>query len=113
MIPKAVTWQDKILFIETSEEKPNPATFKTMLAALDTHGMLKYVKAIIVGKPQDECYYEAYKPILLELTETYQTPILYNVNIGHAVPRAIMPYGLKTTIDFENKTMTVIESLFK
>ncbi|WP_201764829.1 hypothetical protein [Spiroplasma taiwanense] len=58
---------------------------------------------MIVGKPQDERFYEEYKKLLLDITEKYKTPIIYNVNFGHAHPKTIIPYGIKCEIDFELK----------
>lgn len=105
-------WTNKILFIETSEEQMSPATYRTYLKHLDEHGVLKQVKAILVGKPQNEKYFDAYQHVLLELTQPYQTPILYNLNFGHAYPRGVLPYGLQTTIDFDNCRVTVNEPFF-
>ena len=37
-------------------------------------------------------------------------PILYNINIGHAFPIGILPYGIQAEINCENKTLTLLES---
>jgi muramoyltetrapeptide carboxypeptidase LdcA involved in peptidoglycan recycling len=57
----------------------------------------------MVGKAQNEKYYEEYKQVLLEVTSKYNLPIIYNVNFGHAYPKTINPYGLKTEIDLDQK----------
>jgi muramoyltetrapeptide carboxypeptidase LdcA involved in peptidoglycan recycling len=36
-----------------------------------------------------------------------------NVNFGHALPHAIIPYGLNAEIDFDNKIFKITEKLFK
>lgn len=54
---------------------------------------------MIVGKPQDEQYYEEYKKVYLEMFGDKELPILYNVNVGHALPRAILPYGARIRVD--------------
>ncbi len=41
------------------------------------------------------------------------TPVLYNMNFGHSVPRCIIPYGAKATIDFDKKKVTIDETIFK
>ena len=41
------------------------------------------------------------------------TPVLYNLNFGHAVPRCIIPYDREATVDFDNKTVTISEPIFK
>ncbi len=52
-----------------------------------------------MGKPQDEQYYEEYKEVYLEIFGSRNLPVLYNVNFGHAMPRAILPYGARVRAD--------------
>lgn len=113
LFPAINEWRDKILFIETSEETPRPVNFKKMLEALNDLGIFEAVKAVLVGKPQNEVYYQEYKEILTEVTEKAQTPIMYNLNFGHAYPRAVIPYGLQAEINFDDKTLSIKESLFQ
>ena len=104
--------KDKILFIETCEEKPVPELYHQELAKLEEVGILGNVRAILVGKPQDKKYFGEYKQILLEETAKFNTPILYNVNIGHAYPRTALPYGTLTQINFEKPEIKIMESWF-
>lgn len=113
LVPPASDWQDKILFIETSNECPTPEKFAGMLAQLKRVGILGAVVAIVMGKPQDEQYYDAYKPLLLAATKPFQTAILYNANFGHAYPRTALPYGAIATIDFDAASFSIQESFFK
>ena len=39
---------------------------------------------------------------------TYKIPILYNVNFGHASPRAIIPYGAVAHIDADKQEITLL-----
>lgn len=59
--PKADEWKNKILLIETSEEKMTPNYLLYYLRNLGAQGILNNINGIIVGKPQDETYYEEYK----------------------------------------------------
>jgi muramoyltetrapeptide carboxypeptidase LdcA involved in peptidoglycan recycling len=113
IFPYAEEWVGKILFAETSEERPDPEKLKTMLTALDSAGVFAGVKAILVGKPQNEVYYQEYKDVWLEATKKYDTPILYNLNIGHAAPRCILPYGGRVRIDFDESRIILLESLVR
>ena len=112
--PKLEAWKDAILFFETSEDKPSPDFVKWTLRNLAAQGILKVLKGIIVGKPQDEVYYEEYKKVILQVVaeEEYLTelPIIYNINIGHALPIGILPYGIDTELDCDAKTITLLES---
>lgn len=104
--------KDKLLFIETCEELPTPDLFRQQLLKLSEIGILSNVKGILVGKPQNKKYFEEYQSELLKVTEKYQTPILYNVNIGHAYPHTALPYGALAQIDFEKPSFTILESWF-
>lgn len=112
LMPSKDEWKDKILFIETSEETPSPELYLKYLQELEIQGVFESVQGMIVGKPQNEIYYDAYKEILILYGEKYNLTILYNVNFGHAVPRTIIPYGLFATIDCEMKTLTIDEKMF-
>ncbi|UQS83135.1 S66 family peptidase [Bombilactobacillus thymidiniphilus] len=113
LFPPAAQWQDKILFLETSEECPKPALYRQMLQSLASTGVLEYVAAIIVGKPQNEKYFHEYREILLAQTAQWQMPILYNVNFGHAYPRTILPYGAQVQLDLDQPGLTVMEPYFQ
>ena len=106
-------WQDKILFLETCEEKSAPEKLEEMLLTLENEGIFKRIKGLIIGKPSDEIYYEEYKDIYKKLFKDTDIPILYNINFGHAVPRCIIPYGAQATIDYDKKTITIDEPIFK
>ena len=69
-----------------------------MIEALKNTGIFDVIHGILVGKPMDETYYDEYKQILLDVIDT-DVPILYNVNVGHATPRAIVPFGMKAEVD--------------
>ncbi|MCX7951044.1 MAG: LD-carboxypeptidase [Clostridiales bacterium] len=105
IFPSLDEWKDKILFIETCEEKPSPEEFEKELITLKNTGIFNVISGIIVGKPQDEAYYEEYKEVLCNVIGNKDLPILYNVNFGHAYPRCIIPYGIEAEIDLDNKTI--------
>jgi muramoyltetrapeptide carboxypeptidase LdcA involved in peptidoglycan recycling len=111
IFPSREQWRGKVLFVETSEERPTPEKLQTMLQALDEAGVLGVIAAVVVGKPQDEVFYEEYKDEWLNATEKYNLPILYNINIGHAAPRCILPYGAKMSIDFDTARLFLEEPL--
>ena len=113
ILPTLEEWKEKILFIETSEEKMHPEKLEIILNYFKENKILKTVKGIIVGKPADEAYYEEYKKVYKEVFKDIDTPILYNVNFGHSVPRCILPYGIKATVDYDNKKITIDEPIFE
>jgi muramoyltetrapeptide carboxypeptidase LdcA involved in peptidoglycan recycling len=111
IFPSLDEWRGKILFAETSEEKPTPQKLHKMLLTLDQAGVFGAVTAVVVGKPQDEAFYEEYKKVWLGATEQYNLPILFNINIGHAAPRCILPYGGSVSVNFDTARLFLEESL--
>lgn len=114
--PSIQEWKDKILLLETSEEKPSPDIVTYYLRNLGAQGIFNVIKGIIVGKPQDEKYYEEYKDVYRKVMKEFnceKLPILYNINIGHAYPTGIIPLGVEVQIDFNNKKITLVESATK
>lgn len=113
--PKKEEWKDKILLLETSEEKISPNLLTYYLRNLAAQGIFEEIKGIIVGKPQEEKYYNEYKEVYKKVMNEFKKenlPILYNVNIGHAYPTGIIPLGVDIKINFDKKTITIIESPF-
>lgn len=115
--PKIDNWKGKILFIETSEEKPNPSYVKYTLRNLQAQGIIGVINGIIVGKPRQEKYYREYKKIYKQVVgieaNRPDLPIIYNVNFGHASPIGIIPYGINCELDCDNKKITLLEAAVK
>ncbi|MBQ8567812.1 MAG: LD-carboxypeptidase [Oscillospiraceae bacterium] len=117
LFPTAEKWENAILFLETSEDKPSPEFVVYILRNLAAQGILNRINGIIFGKPQGEQYYEEYKEALMQVIcreeGLSELPIIYNVNFGHAAPIGIIPYGIKAELDCDNKTITFLESAVK
>ena len=113
ILPTLDEWKEKILFIETSEEAMEPSKLEDALTCFKNEGILQSVKGIIVGKPIDEKYYEEYKEVYTKIFVDIDTPVLFNVNFGHAVPRCIIPYNALAKVDYDNKTITIEEKIFE
>lgn len=111
--PAKSEWTDKILLIETSEDKISPELLKYYLRNLGAQGIFDVIKGIIVGKPIDEKYYNEYKEIYRMVMKEYNhlnLPILYNINIGHAFSTGIMPLGTEIEVDYDNRKIKLLES---
>ena len=89
LFPKLEDWKNKILLLETSEEKPAPELFR----------IFDVLSGVLVGKPQNETYYDEYRKILLEEISNKDLSVVYNLNIGHATPRCIIPFGVDAEVD--------------
>lgn len=111
--PSKEEWKGKILLLETSEEKPSPNLVTYYLRNLGAQGIFDVIEGIVVGKPQDEKYYEEYKDVYKKVLGEFHRedlPVLYNVNIGHAYPMGILSLGTEVQIDFVIKKLTLLES---
>jgi len=113
IMPTLSEWQDKILFIETSEEKPSPKQFETYLSFLSTFGIFDAVSAVLIGKPADQMHYACYRDMLNKYARKHHLPMMCNLNFGHAYPRAILPYGIEVELDLDQKSLTMIEPMFE
>ena len=112
IFPTELDWKNKILFIETAETKSNPNLYRKMIQSLKEKHVFNNIKAIIVGKPIDEIYYDEYKQILLDETKEFNLPIVYNLNFGHALPHIILPYNKELEINFDTKELVLTNGLF-
>lgn len=113
LFPGREEWKGKILFLETCEEKPEPQQLKKELLALKEQGVFEAVNGCLIGKPQDEAYYEEYKAIFREVIKNPNLPVLYNVNFGHAYPRCVLPYGVTAELDLDRKEIWLLEKMFE
>lgn len=111
--PMKESWKEKILLIETSEEKIPPEQLTRYLRNLGAQGIFGVIQGIIVGKPSEEKYYEEYKEVYQTVLKEFNCeslPVLYNVNIGHSFVIGILPLGSDIRVDFDQKTITLVES---
>ena len=105
IFPSLEQWKDKILFLETSENRPEPSFYQKMIRALKEYGIFDVISGLLVGKPQDDTYYDEYKEILLEELSTCNLSIVYNINSGHSTPRCIIPFGVRATVDTKEEVI--------
>ena len=106
LFPSLEDWKGKILLLESSEEQPTPEKYRHMIEALKNTGIFDVVHGILVGKPMDELYAKEYQEILIDVVNNPNLPIVWNLNVGHATPRAIVPFGVMTRVDVEKQKIS-------
>lgn len=111
LFPEPEEWKDKILLLETSEEQPAPEHYREMLLALKATGVFSEISGILCGKPMDERYDGEYRKILLEAVDNPELPIVWNINVGHATPRCIIPLGVEAQVDADLQQILFPNSL--
>ena len=106
LFPSLEDWKGRILLLESSEEKPAPDLYEKMLTVLKEYGLFNVVSGVLVGKPMDETYSDEYRRLLVNIIDNPEVPVLYNLNIGHATPRCILPFGTDANVDAERQIIT-------
>ena len=76
-----------------------------MINTIKEYGIFDVLSGVLVGKPQNETYYDEYKKILLEEISDKDLSIVYNLNIGHATPRCIIPFGVDAEVDTDRQVI--------
>ena len=99
LFPAAGDWKGRILLLETSEEKPSPEKYRRSLSFLKERGVFDAVNGVLAGKPMDNTFADEYRQALVEVIARPELPVVFNINIGHAVPRCIIPFGIPAEVD--------------
>lgn len=111
--PDKEKWKGKIMFLETSEVDMSEYQLAWILRNFMAQGLFDVINGIVVGKPSRRKKYEIYKKVYQRVIgiEAHhpELPILYNANIGHALPIAVIPYGVRCRLDLDKKTFTLLE----
>ena len=106
LFPTAEDWQGKILLLETSEEQMKKKKYHAALTHLKNVGVFRAVSGVLIGKPMDRQYEDEYKQILVEVINDPKLSIVCNLNIGHAAPRCILPFGVQACVDIDAQKIT-------
>ena len=106
LFPAIDDWKGRILLLETSEEKPVPEKYEKMLRVLKEYGLFEVVSGVLVGKPMDETYSDEYQKLLVSVIDRPELPVLYDINVGHATPRCIIPFGVQARVDAEKQVIS-------
>ncbi|MBQ1684208.1 MAG: LD-carboxypeptidase [Clostridia bacterium] len=103
LFPATEDWRGRILLLETSELYMPPEEFRSALRCFKSKGVFGAVSGILFGKPMDRIHESEYKQALIEEIGDPALPIVCNINIGHALPRCIIPFGVPATVDAEKQ----------
>ncbi len=107
-------WAGKILFLETSEDHPAPDFFRYWLRNYVSSGIMGKVKAVIVGRPHSNKYWQEYDHelhrVIIDEAGLTHLPIITGMDFGHSEPTFTLPLGAKAEIDCANQTFAIFES---
>ena len=117
--PNPEFFDGKILFFETSEDKPSPADVGYMMRNFATQGILNRINGLVFGRPVDYTPREALTmtEIVLDIFEKEigrtDIPVVFNADFGHTDPKHVLPIGCQLKIDPVSKTLILLESPFQ
>ena len=117
-LPEPKELEGKVLAVETSEEMPDQRFVDRFMIALGERGLLENFSAVIVGRakarhheepsPEErEEFRETQKQVIKDKIDEYApgTPVVFDLNLGHADPIIPLPVGGIIRIDTEKRKM--------
>ena len=107
-------WENKIMFIETSEITPSPDNFRWIMRNYAASGILKSINGLILGRPYANKFWKEYDEVLLQIINQEEgltdLPIITGMDFGHTCPTFTLPYGIEAEINPITKTFSIIEN---
>ena len=112
-------WNDKILFFETSEEKPTVTNVKRMLRNYGSQGIFEKISGVLFGRARGYSNDEkkqlddALVSVVKNEFGQPEIPIISNMDFGHTDPQIILPLGIDAEINCHDKTFMLLESALR
>jgi muramoyltetrapeptide carboxypeptidase LdcA involved in peptidoglycan recycling len=109
-------WTDRVLFLETSEEKPSPTAVRRWLRGYGVVGAFDRISALWFGRAYD--YTDAEKAELDQVIVDVvagefgatTVPIVTNLDFGHTGPQWVLPLGIRVRTDPVSRTLVRLEA---
>jgi muramoyltetrapeptide carboxypeptidase LdcA involved in peptidoglycan recycling len=114
--PKKAFWDDRILFFETSEDKPPVREVVYMLRNYGIQEVFSRAAGVLFGRPkaytesEKKELYEALKSVVGEEFGRPDLPVIANMDFGHTDPKLVLPLGARVRIDCGRKELSFLES---
>jgi muramoyltetrapeptide carboxypeptidase LdcA involved in peptidoglycan recycling len=113
--PAPEFWNGRILFLETSEDKPAPESVGYWLRNYGVQGVFDRVSAVLIGRARQ--YSDAEKQELDEVIIRVigrefgrpDLPVVTNLDFGHTDPQWILPLGVLAEVDVESHRIRLLE----
>jgi len=109
-------WQDKLVFFETSEEKPAVSEIVYTLRNYGMQGVLGKISGLLFGRARSYSEVEkreleaAVRRVVSVEFGVQSLPIVMNLDFGHTDPQWIVPLGVFAEIDCDRKTISLLEA---
>jgi muramoyltetrapeptide carboxypeptidase len=105
-------WDGAILFLETSEEAPSPATVDAMLMDYENMGVFARISGLLVARPYGYSPAERAQlhEVIRERTRRFGFPVVADLDIGHTTPLLTLPIGCRALLDADAQRIAVLEA---
>jgi len=113
--PEREFWKNKVLFLETSENKPSITQVRDFLRNYGMQGILSRLSALLFGRARDYTKKEKYDlndMIIKVVNKEFglkKIPIVTEMDFGHTDPQFVLPLGVKVKIDCVAKEFCLTE----
>ncbi|MCY1081671.1 S66 family peptidase [Archangium lansingense] len=113
--PEPEFWSGKLLFLETSEEKPSPEQVRRWLRNYGLQGVFERISGLLFGRPRSYSREEkaALEQVLLDVVAGEfgrgELPLVTNLDFGHTDPQRIVPLGVRAEVDCEARRLRLLE----
>jgi len=105
-------FRDAILFLETSEERPSPATVDGMLSDYENMGVFGMIRGLVVAHPYGYTENDRHRlhEVIGERTAQWAFPVLADIDAGHTSPILTLPIGCLTRLDSSRDLLEITEA---
>jgi len=116
--PGADFWSGRVLFLETSEEKPLPRQVMYWLRNYGAQGVFDKLSALWIGRAKDYSPAEnaelqrVVKGVVSEEWGASALPIVTDLDFGHTDPRWALPLGVEVLTDPGARRLAFLETPF-
>lgn len=113
--PGADAWAGKIVFLETSEEKPSIEAVRRWLRSYGVAGVFARARAVIFGRARDYSDDDNARldRMLVEVIggelEAPGLPVVTGLDFGHTDPQWILPLGVRAELDLDARRLRLVE----
>jgi muramoyltetrapeptide carboxypeptidase LdcA involved in peptidoglycan recycling len=110
--PSPAHFDGAILFLETSEECPDPSTVDALLMDYENMDVLPRIAGLLLANPYgyDNTARAQLRDVVLARTDAYSFPIVSDMDFGHTQPTVTLPLGCLAEIDTPARRVAIVEA---
>lgn len=116
--PERSFFDEVILVLETSEMVPSPDQVQYMLRNYGAQTILERIRGLVLGRPrgysaaQKQALRQNVRQVVVEEYGRTDLPIVLDFDLGHTDPQRVVPFGVRTQIDPQARSIALLEPIF-